>query len=919
MSENDATAHPSGPARATPRSASNDSFPLIAVGASAGGLEAFRSFVQALPHPCPAAVVILQHLDPQHVGHLAELLQQSTTIPVRRITDGALIEPGLIHVLPSGYALGVTDGHFQLLELSGPRGRQWVIDAFFRSLADTWGTRAVGVVLSGMGTDGTLGLQAIKEHGGTTFAQLPESATFDAMPYSAVRAGVVDVVAKPEDLPARILRSVAHPDGGGAWRRGAEHSAQAAASEALERILKLLRVQTGRDFSQYKPSTILRRIERRMGLHQITVADDYVRLLVATPHELDLLAHEMLIGVTSYFRDPAVWDHLAASVLPSMLLDAKPGAALRAWVPACSTGEEAYTLAMLFLEAVEHTDGDAPITLQIFATDLDPRAIEQARTGLYPASIVRDVSMSRLNRFFLEEHGSYRVRQAVRELVVFATQDIILDPPFIRLDLISCRNLLIYLDAALQQRLLEVFHYSLRPHGVLLLGIAETVGGATDLFATVDSRFRIFRRLDRVDTTERLTLPPMPTRSPAASFTPVSLPPLVSREVSPNLASIQSLADQAILSSFAPAAVLTTVQGDIVYISGRTGPFLEPATGKANLNLFAMARAGLRDPLYEAFQRAVRQSTTVHARRLCIEGNGMTQQVHATVQPLTSPPALRGLMIVVFEDASADAMAGPPVVDAAVEAPEAQRIASLTQALHASEAAIHTLRDQMQSSEEALRLANEELQSTIEELQSTNEELTTSKEEMQSMNEELQTVNQELMARVDELSRASSDLDNLLNSTNVATLFLDGDLQVRRFTPAMTRIVKLIPSDIGRPITDLVLSLDYPSLADDVRSVLRTLLARETQVHATDARWYMVRIMPYQTKDRRIDGVVITCIDVTPETHLEALLHATIGELRAMPHDPEQEPRERLAQLENTLVRALATLHRTVPQSRALP
>ncbi|HSV99294.1 MAG TPA: chemotaxis protein CheB [Sedimentisphaerales bacterium] len=843
----------------SPRAASSKAsvlFPIVGIGASAGGLEALERFLGHVPARSGMAFVVVQHLDPTHKGIMAELLQRVTGMKVAQVKDRTRVRPDCVYVIPPNKDMSILRGVLHLLEPAAPRGLRLPIDFFLRSLAQDQQEQSVGVILSGMGSDGTLGLRAIKEKAGVVLVQEPATAKFDAMPRSVIDAGLADIVASVDELPGKIIAYlqrtplIARP----------ETAPEDKTQSAVDKVVILLRAHTGHDFSFYKRNTLYRRIERRMGIHQIDKMAAYVRYLQENSQELDLLFKELLIGVTNFFRDPAAWEQLRTEAIPSLLASRSPGQALRAWVPGCSTGEEAYSLAIVFKEALEEVKPKRNFALQIFATDLDRDAIDSARQGLFPDNIATDVSSERLRRFFAKEERGYRIRKEIREMVIFAPQNLIMDPPFTKLDLLSCRNLLIYLTPEVQKKLIPLFHYSLHPGGILFLGSAETIGGFTDLFAPFSSRSRLFRRTGSTLRPEPLEFPPSfrralpggPTEQPAAK------PPL----------SLQSLADQLVLQRYAPPAVLVNDRGDIFYVSGRTGKYLEPAAGKANWNLFAMAREGLRYELSAAFQKALRQNDRIALHGLKVATDVGEQGVDVTVQRLEEPGPLQGLVMIVFTDVAAPAAARTPL-----QTPKPHvRNTALEQELLAVRAEARATHEEMQTSQEELRSANEELQSTNEELQSTNEELTTSKEEMQSMNEELQTLNAELQAKVDELSQASNDMKNLLESTHIATVFLDKELRVRRFTSQATRIIKLIPGDVGRPITDLVSDLNYPTLAADVRSVLRSLAPTEKEVTARDGRWFTVRIMPYRTLDDRIDGVVITFADITVAKTLEANL-----------------------------------------------
>lgn len=844
---------------------------IVGIGASAGGLEALEQFLRQVPEKSGAAFVIVQHRDPHHKDMLVELLQRCTPMHVVTVTDGLHIEPDHVYVSPANRDLSLLHGTLHLVLQTSPHGLNLPIDYFFRAMAEDQYERSIGVVLSGMGSDGSLGIRAIKEKGGAVFVQDPAVAQFDGMPRSAIETGVADVIASADDLPHRIMAYLQHTTF--ISRPVAHYEDKVGGS--LEKVFVLLRAQTGNDFSLYKRSTIYRRTERRMGLHQIDSVAHYVRFLRENPREVELLFKELLIGVTSFFRDPTAWEHLKNEVMPALLASRPTGGVLRAWVPGCSTGEEAYSMAMIFREALDPLKAITNVTLQIFATDLDRDAIERARLGSYPDNIAADVSPERLRRFFVKEEFGYRVTKEIREMVVFAPQNLIMDPPFTKLDILSCRNLLIYLSSELQKKLIPLFHYSLNPGGILFLGSAETIGVYSNLFSPLDVKARIYRCLDETVSTIPVDFPAskghfLPT---VGDVDPDSGAP--GKSSPPNL---QLLVDRVIVQRFSPIGVLCSEKGDILYVSGRSGKYLEPAVGRANLNIFAMARAGLRYELSSAFSAALREDSVITVPRVKIGTNGGTQIIDLTVQKLNEPKELRGTVLVIFTDVHAQHSPAKQITTR----DEASRIGELEEDLQRAREEVQTTREEMQTSQEELKSTNEELQSTNEELQSTNEELTTSKEEMQSLNEELQTVNHELQAKVDELSRSNNDMKNLLNSTDIATLFLDGELRVRRFTPPTTRIIKLIPGDTGRRITDLASELNYPNLAEDAREVLRTLIFKEKQVATWDGRWFSVRIMPYRTLENVIDGVVITFTDVTSALALELELREQAGQLRQL-------------------------------------
>ena len=833
----------------------SDEFPIVGIGASAGGLEALEQFLGNVPAASGVAFIVIQHLDPNRPGVMPELLQRITPMKVAQADDGMQVQPNCVYVIPPNKDLSILHGTLHLLAPLEAHGLRLSIDYFFRALADDRGDRSIVVILSGMGSDGTLGLKAIKEKGGMVLVQDPIDAKFDGMPSSAIRTGLVDIVTTAVALPTRLLAAWRHYQPNSAH----EQESESASQSGLDKVVIQLRARTGHDFSQYKKSTIYRRIERRMGLHQIDRIATYARYLQENPTEIDLLFKELLIGVTNFFRDPTCWAYLFEHALPELLAMYPNGRTLRAWVPACSTGEEAYSLAIVFREVLDKLAPKGRFTLQVFATDLDQDAIDLARQGLYPANIAVDVSPERLDRFFVNEQGNYRVSKEIREMVIFAPQNVLSDPPFTKLDILTCRNLLIYLGALLQQKLLPLFHYSLNQNGILFLGSAETIGGFTELFTPIDVKCRLYQRIGG---TLGVTSLEFPTKAFPASSTN-------SEAVPRTIINLQSLVEQRILQQFAPAGVLVNDKGDIIYISGRTGKYLEPAAGKANWNIHAMAREGLRHELALALQKAIRQPGQIDVRGVTVGTNGGRQTIDLHVEILNEPAELNGLALIVFDDQETPPAA---IVNAKRAPTRGARAIQLETALANAQEEIRNLREDMQTSQEELRSANEELQSTNEELQSTNEELTTSKEEMQSLNEELQTVNAELQSKVDDLSRTNNDMKNLLNSTDIATVFLDGQLRVRRFTTPTTRLIKLIPGDVGRPLSDISSDLVYPELQDDAREVLRTLAFSEKAITTHDDHWYMVKIMPYRTLDNVIDGVVITFTDITANKKLEAEL-----------------------------------------------
>lgn len=826
---------------------------VVGLGASAGGLAALEALLARVPPGSGLAWVVVQHLDPTRRALLVELLRRATAMPVTEATDGLRLQPDHVYVIPPARELTVAGGTLRVGTPSQPRGLRLPVDRLFESLAADRGARAIGVVLSGMGTDGTLGLRAIRAAGGLTLVQSPDSAGAAAMPQNALASGCVDIEAPADELPARLLAALGRP-------RPAGDTHPATDEAELAGILGSLREHTRHDLSDYKPSTLSRRIERRQAVHGLATLSDYAAFVRSNPQELDLLFQEMLIGVTRFFRDPEVWDELRDQVMPVLLEAARLGEPLRAWVVGCSTGEEAYTLAMVHVEAAEaftaRTGRTAP-ALQIFASDLSAQALQVARRAHYPARVADEVQPHRLQRFFRAVQGGYSVDKTIRDRVLFARHDVILDPPFTRLDLLSCRNLMIYFNAALQRRLLPLFAYSLRPGGALLLGGSETVGHAPSLFTPVNPRSRLYWRSRHTLHAGAVDFP-VGLRSTEPSHhkdVPVPAP-------TPSPANLQILAEQTLLRAFAPAAVLVNDQGDVLYVHGSVGPYLEPAAGKANWNIHVMARPTIRTQVAVALRQVLHDGVRVELKGLRLGEDAGAEGVDVIVCPASTA----GLLMVAFRPAPVPARsrrraAGGDMPADALQA-ELQRCKDEIQAL----------RLEMGASADELQAANEALQSVNEELQSANEELTTSKEESQSMNEELQTLNQELQTKLDDLALAHSDMQNLLNSTDIATLFLDNDLQVRRFTEQITRLIHLRESDMGRPLTDLATTLNYPDLAVDARQTLRTLTFIEKEITTTDGHWYMVRIKPYRTLADQIQGVVITFIDITAAKALESRL-----------------------------------------------
>ena len=852
-------------------------FPIVGIGASAGGLAAFEAFFSGMPADTDPgmAFVLVQHLAPDHKSILTDLIRRYTRMQVFEVEDGMAVRANCAYIIPPNRDMAFLSGTLQLMEPSAPRGQRLPIDFFFRSLAQDQHERAICIVLSGTGSDGTLGVRAIKGEGGMVMVQNPDSTEYDGMPRSAIATGLVDYELPPAEMPAQLIAYVAHAFGNPP--RFVSPTAPRA-ENALKKIFILLRAQTGHDFSQYKPSTIGRRIERRLAVHQIETIDGYVKYLQQTPAEAVALFHDLLIGVTNFFRDPEAFKTLEEQVIPKLFAGKPANGVIRVWSPGCATGEEAYSLAILLAERQEALKRSFKV--QVFATDIDSQAIATARAGLYPASIAADISPERLAHFFAAEpnsaHGSpsdYRIRKSIRDMLVYSEQNVIKDPPFSKLDLISCRNLLIYMGGELQKKLIPLFHYALRPGGFLFLGTSETVGEFGDLFAVLDRKLKLYQRKEDFHSAQRAALGRF---LPLRTVMDAALPQASGKTADPVKVSLRALTEQALLQQVAPAAALVNDHGDILYLHGRTGLYLEPSPGEAGLNnILKMAREGLLRELSTALHKAAASREIVRCPGLRVKTNGDVTGVNLSVRPVVTSPAERSeapLYLVVLEQSPFDPEQARKA--AALHVAEGSdgldttdtdgRIAELKQELRAKEEYLQTTNEELETTNEELRSSNEEMQSVNEELQSTNEELETSKEELQSLNEELATVNAELEVKVADLSRANNDMKNLLAGTGIGTVFVDHGLRILRFTPAVTRIINLIQSDIGRPVGHILSNLSgYDNLLPDIQAVLDTLVGKEVEVQTENGTWFTMRILPYRTLDNVIEGAVITFVDIT--------------------------------------------------------
>lgn len=865
---------------------------IIGIGASAGGVQALQTFFGATPADTGAVFVIVMHLSPDHDSNLVQVLQQRTAMPVVSVTENVRVEPNHVYVIPPNKHLTIEHSTLHLVSPQQPTGRRVAVDLFFRTLASACGPLAVAVVLSGSDSDGVIGIKHAKEQGGLTIAQDPNEADFDGMPRGAISTGMVDWVLPVAQIPGRIVeflhneRHIHMPpeEPAGSTEEVKETNSggpvpvqqipSSPDEAALGNVLMYLHTQTGHDFDHYKRATILRRIARRMQVNLLETLSAYLDFLRTHPAEVIALFQDLLISVTNFFRDKDAFCALE-SYIPQLFADKSASNQVRVWTVGCATGEEAYSVAILLLEYAGRLD--SPPSIQIFATDLDEGSIQIARAGIYPPTIEADVSAERLRRFFQKVHGQYRIKQDVRELVLFSTHDVLKDAPFSHLDLITCRNMLIYLKREAQDGILPIFHFALRPSGLLFLGGSETVEDANGMFAPLDKHFRIYvrRSLPRpkwrlpvlpVPTTGTLppALRPRPPRPPGPAVADVASDPQLSPAASDRRAPLFGDLHLALLEAFAPPSVIVDDNHDILHLSENVSRYLTFAGGDASTNLLKVVRPELRPELRSALFRSEKGEPRVTIAHVPLETNGKRSMVNLHVCAVKKPELAEGLTLVVFEPVAQDEDGAGQPSSAAIMLDQ-----------HISEENAH-LREQLnvtveqyETSLEETKATNEELQAINEEMRSTTEELETSKEELQSINEELTTVNQQLKTSVDELSRANSDLQNLMASTEIGTIFLDRQLKIKRFTPAAQRLFNLIDTDVGRPLSDITHRLNYANLKEDAQRLLRDLRVSEREVHS-DGRWYLGRILPYRTVDDHIDGVVLTFVDITERKQHES-------------------------------------------------
>ena len=840
---------------------SESTCPIVGIGASAGGLDALKGLFQALPGDTGAAFVVIQHLDPTHESLTAEILSRSTAMPAVQVSNGMPVEPNHVYVIPPNTYLTLTNNTFQLDKPVLRHGLRMPIDTFLWSLAKQHEERAIAIIVSGTGSDGTLGLRAIKGGGGLVLAQSPDTAQYDGMPRSAIATGLVDVTCAVEEMPKYLTGYLHH-----SYIIEPTHSAESAPvakddAAPLGSILALLQTRTGHDFRVYKQGTLSRRIARRMGLHHIDTMADYLTFLRDQEDEATRLFSDLLIGVTAFFRDTEAFEALERDVIVPLVQSKHTDEAIRIWVPGCASGEEAYSVAMMLIEQLESAHKHCPI--QVFASDIDESALSVGRTGLYPENIVANLSPERLGRFFTREDHNYRVNKSLRDSITFATQNLISDPPFSNLDLISCRNLLIYLNADVQRKVLALFHFALRENGYLYLGHSETTGQQEELFEPLAKKWRIYRRANAT----RPSYVDFPIGSRPSH--PISMPSSIpAQTLAAEQVRFSEITQQHLLQEFAPAAVLVNRKHQVLHFSGSTSRYLEQPSGAPTQDLLTLARHELRAKLRIALRRVAAEHQRIIVEDAHVVRDGVNVRAKISLKPLKVPRLADALVLITFED-HPGALLSDNDKKVVATGSDASLIQQMEDELHITREDLQSNIEELESANEELQAANEEVMSVNEELQSTNEEMETSKEELQSMNEELTTVNNQYKEKVEELAKSNDDLSNLLSSTDIATLFVDTKLRIGRFTPATQRLLNLISTDAGRPLSDIRPRFSDPGLLDEVQKVLDKLSPLECEVTTEDGEYYLRRILPYRTKENRITGAVITFIDISERKRAE--------------------------------------------------
>ncbi len=841
-------------------------FPIVGIGASAGGIGALEKLFESVPADVGMAFVIILHLDPTRDSIVSSMIQKHSRITVQDITSGITVAPNNAYMLPPNNDVRLEQGKLILEKPGAPRGLRLPIDYFFHSLANEQGEHAIGIILSGTGTDGTLGLKHIKASGGVVMVQEPRSTEYPGMPQSAISSIMVDYISTPEQLPGVLLNHVVSAAKG--MKIKGNYTADKIEA-LLGQINDIVRDHSGQDFSVYKLSTVYRRLDRRMTVNQVNTLEDYITFLKENLGEVDSLFHEILIGVTHFFRDDEAFKALEEKVIPQIFEKRAADDPIRIWVAGCSTGEEAYSIAIMLEE--RNVKENRRVKVQIFATDIDGKAIEKARSGLYPENIAANITPDILDRYFVKQESMYRVKKSIRSMIVFARQNSLVDPPFSNIDLVSCRNLLIYLRPEVQKRLFEIFHYSLKNGGFLFLGTSEMITDFKEMFEDVDRKSKIFKK--KYQTSHIVgTLGPYP---PFVDYVPRTGTQLPGKKKAP---SYREFVESLLLDYYCPSAAILNRNNEILYIHGRTGKYLEPAAGAAAMNILEMAREGLKIELATAIRKATSTNIIVRFENLKVKSNGDTTKINLIVHPIIQPDEMRGLLLIVFEEKGSEKSGAQSEVIQSVEDMDQLRSTQLESELASTKQYLQATVEELQTSNEELKSTNEELQSSNEELKSTNEELQTSQEELQSLNEELLTVNNELESKNTQLTKTNDDLNNLISSTEIATLFLDMNMNIKRFTTHAHQLFNLIPTDVGRPFAHISSNLDYKEYLKDIKVVLDTLVPVEKDVSITaENKWYTMRIIPYRTEENVIDGVVVIFVDITTRKETEFALQESEG------------------------------------------
>lgn len=842
------------------KSAILDSFHIVGIGASAGGLEALNEFFSAAPKDMGMAFVIVQHLDPTHKSLMVQLLKSHTEMPVSEVEDLTKVEPNHVYVIPPNKDMAIFKGVLHLIEPVQARGFRKPIDFFFKTLAADQSERAIGIILSGTGTEGAVGLKEIKDMGGLSIVQDPENAKYDGMPSNAIAAGADDFILAVDEIPEALVKYASNR----IFKSVDKSDLVSSVNQLLAKIFILLRNETGCNFGDYKNSTVIRRIEKRMALNQIDKLEDYLKYLQKNKDELKKLFNELLIGVTSFFRDKEAYDAIENTVIPQIIANKTDGETIRVWVAGCSTGEEAYSLAILFDEAIKKQEKS--LKLQVFASDMDDRAITIARQGVYPEIILNDVTPERLGKYFQLDDAKYRINKEIRDKVIFSEHNLIKDPPFSKQDVVSCRNLLIYLNIEAQKKVFAIFHYALNPEGFLFLGSSESLGDYTNMFEVIDRKYKLFKhktvnKNDVPDIGHLFTEP--------SSIKKTVTFPIPKQNKMDHLAKITQ---QLLLDNYAPACAIINEKGDAIYFSGNTGKYLQPSPGEAKLNIVDMAREGLKTDLRSIISKIRKSKTQEIRKNISVKTNGDQLLIDLSIRPMKDLLPEEDYFMLTFVDKGGASLISTSEIKT-IQLNDASELQALEQELISTKEYLRSTIEQLEMSNEELKASNEELQSSNEELQSTNEELETSKEELQSVNEEVITVNTELQIKIDELALAYDDMNNLLASTEIGTIFLDIDLKIKRFTPSISKIFNLIQTDVGRPLQHLTSNLISNSIIEDVKKVLEKLSPFQAAVKSIDNKWYQMQIMPYRTSSNVIEGVVITFVDITKEKSLALELH----------------------------------------------